>query len=219
MMALATAGPEPVATSTATPGLTPHWAFASAKNLRPQFTVVSVPETTWLMAAVTSAHFDLAPQPPLQVASFWSSSIEPERSWTIRMSGGSGMIGTVAWPQFIIVPALPVMPMSPPVSPWPVVIPETPPDPTPLPVLEAPPVPLSSPGVPGEKAQPTSGTNDKRPKRIWCGKRCMGGPPERRAFRVVSAIAYAVSLGKVSKSDVRHVRRGESKEYAAITGL
>jgi hypothetical protein len=59
------------------------------KNFSPQFTIVSVVLTTWFSAAVTWLQRELAPQFRMHVASALQS-IEPDRSWMIRMSGGSG---------------------------------------------------------------------------------------------------------------------------------
>ena len=70
-------------------GLTPQVLFVSANSLRPQFTSVSVCMTTWFSAGVSSAHFEFAPQPPVQLAFIASSFMEPDASSTIRMSGGS----------------------------------------------------------------------------------------------------------------------------------
>src|SRR6476661_7459672 len=76
----------PFLTATAGAPLAPQWPL-SEKNLRPQLTVVSVMPTTWFSAAVTWLHFELAPQLLVHVPSA-ESFIEPDLSWTIRMSGG-----------------------------------------------------------------------------------------------------------------------------------
>ena len=59
------------------------------KNFRPQLTIVSVVVTTWFSAAVTWFQREFAPQLRMHDASALQS-IEPDRSWMIRMSGGSG---------------------------------------------------------------------------------------------------------------------------------
>ena len=51
--------------------------------------------TTFPSAIVSCDHFELAPQPPLQAGSLSSSFIDADLSWTMRMSGGSGMTGVV----------------------------------------------------------------------------------------------------------------------------
>ena len=68
-------------------GATPHVLSMSANNFRPQFTVASVWETTCVIAGIISAHFELAPQPPVQHVFVESSFIEPDASCTSRMSG------------------------------------------------------------------------------------------------------------------------------------
>ena len=69
---------------------TPHVSSVSAKNLRPQLTVVSVCDTTMLIAGIICAHFEVAPQPLLpQLVSLMSLFIDPEASSMMRMSGGS----------------------------------------------------------------------------------------------------------------------------------
>ena len=59
------------------------------KNFRPQLTIVSVVLTTWFSAAVTWFQREFAPQFRMHDASALQS-IDPDRSWMIRMSGGSG---------------------------------------------------------------------------------------------------------------------------------
>src|SRR6478752_4840130 len=95
--------------------LTPQVLPMSAKNLRPQFTSVWVSLTTWLIAGVITAHFDVVPQPAFPHDVFVASSfIDPEASRMIRMSGGSfdEDFGKVA---HAMLPPWPVKP------PWPVV--------------------------------------------------------------------------------------------------
>src|SRR5579871_3506471 len=141
-----------------TGGLLASQAPLSEKYLRPQFTVVCVAMTTLVIATDSSDHFDFAPQPPLQAESLSSSFIEPDLSWTMRTSGGSGMIGVFETPQ--VMPPLPVSEMSP---PPPEERPIPPPPPAPLvtpPPLAATPVPVPvgtspEPGAPGLKPQPT----------------------------------------------------------------
>src|SRR4029079_1703722 len=60
------------------------------KNFRPQLTIVSVVVTTWFKAAVTWLQRESAPQLRVQVVPSALHSIDPERSWMIKMSGGSG---------------------------------------------------------------------------------------------------------------------------------
>src|SRR3954468_24202624 len=67
----------------------------SEKYLRPQLTVMSVFCTTVESAVVRCVHFELAPQPFRQLVPLSSSSIDPDLSWMMRMSGGSGMTGTL----------------------------------------------------------------------------------------------------------------------------
>src|SRR5260221_14712558 len=74
------------AIGTATPAPTPQVASVSAKNLRPQLTVVSVCATTILIAGIICAHLEVAPQPLLQFWSLMSLFMEPEASWMMRMS-------------------------------------------------------------------------------------------------------------------------------------
>jgi len=69
-------------------GVTVH-ELLLPKNFRPQLTIVSVVLTTWFSAAVTWLQREFAPQFRMQVASALQS-IDPERSWMIKMSGGSG---------------------------------------------------------------------------------------------------------------------------------
>jgi hypothetical protein len=83
-LAIAAAFPEPIETTGAF--VAPH-APLSEKNLRPQFTVVSVAPTTWFSAAVTWFHLDFEEQLLLQLPSA-ESFIELDLSWMIRMSGG-----------------------------------------------------------------------------------------------------------------------------------
>ena len=69
-------------------GVTVH-ELLLPKNFRPQLTIVSVVLTTWFSAAVTWLQREFAPQFRMHVASALQS-IEPDRSWMIKMSGGSG---------------------------------------------------------------------------------------------------------------------------------
>src|SRR5436190_15625799 len=101
--AMAPALPAPIGTFTLL--LTPH-VLSSAKNLRPQFTVVSVIPTTMLIAGTICAHFEVAPQPLLpHDVSVMSLFIEPEASSMMRMSGGSLFTGCENSAQFIPVTA------------------------------------------------------------------------------------------------------------------
>src|SRR5690242_15800325 len=52
-------------TSTTGAVAAPHWVGSAPRNMRPQLTLVSVCCTTWLSAAMTSDHFEVAPQWPL----------------------------------------------------------------------------------------------------------------------------------------------------------
>src|SRR5580698_656084 len=144
---------------TVAPAVTPHM-LSLPKNLRPQFTVVWVVITTFSMAADTCAHFEFAPQPPVQVLSLLSSFIESDLSWTIRTSGGSICNGVFDWPQVGAPPIPPRIPMSPPPPPCrgppvpPAAMPEVPAAPA---FAPAPPLPVVVPvGVPAEKLHPHS---------------------------------------------------------------
>ena len=95
--------------------------------------------TTVFMAAETCDHFDCNRQvrchsvAPLERRML---VIDTDLSCTMRMSGGSGMTGTLLSPQ--VMPPVP-RPMSPPppeVRPIPVPLPVTPPAPVPVPVPE-----------------------------------------------------------------------------------
>ncbi len=136
------------AIGTATPAPTPQVASVSAKNLRPQLTVVSVCATTILIAGIICAHLEVAPQPLLQFWSLMSLFMEPEASWMMRMSGGSLFSGCMTSRQFIPV-----------TLPWPLwaAPPPTRPVPEALPVPSGPPDAPAPPFPAGAKPQPTSG--------------------------------------------------------------
>ncbi len=88
-------------TGTVTPGNTPQApSKPSAKNLSPQFTVACVVVTTCVTATVISDHLEVAPHPPLrQLWSLSSLSIEPDRSWMSKTSGGTTFSGLFTCPQ------------------------------------------------------------------------------------------------------------------------
>src|SRR5579863_6871461 len=126
------------------------------KKMRPQFTVPCVAMTTVSMAAETCDHFE---QPGvLQLAPVASWFIDSDLSWTMRMSGGSGITGTLLWPQDIPPVPGPTSPPPPEVRPIPVPLPVTPPAPVPVPVPELAALPegSDSPGAPGLNPQPST---------------------------------------------------------------
>ena len=116
--------------------------------------------TTVFIATDTCDHFELAPQelfpvqvplpqllvlPAPQQQPLASSVIDPDLSWTMRMSGGSGMTGTCCSRRRLMPPVPgPTSPPPPEVRPIPVPPPFTPPAPVPVPVpfpeLAAPPL-------------------------------------------------------------------------------
>src|SRR6476469_1168307 len=108
--------------------LTPQVLPMSAKNLSPQFTSVWVSLTTWLIAGVITAHFDVVPQPAFPHDVFVASSfIDPEASRMIRMSGGSfdedfGKVAHAMLPPWPVKPPWPVV-KPPPKLPRPVLLP------------------------------------------------------------------------------------------------
>src|SRR6185312_7599433 len=130
------------------------------KKMRPQFTEPWVAMTTVSMAAETCDHFE---QPAaVQFLPLESMFIDSDLSWTIRMSGGTGITETLVWPQFggaasTAMPTSPPLPVAPrppvpmttipPVPTWPPValLPAWPPVPTtfipPEPLVEAGPEP------------------------------------------------------------------------------
>src|SRR6516162_9791654 len=110
---------------TAAPALMPQLELL-AKNFRPQFTFACVAITTFSMAVVTCDHFE---QPVvLHLLPLGSSAIEPDLSWTIKMSGGSVAIDTLVCPQLMLPPV-------------PVALEPAPPDVAPLAPLPAVPLP------------------------------------------------------------------------------
>src|ERR1700722_10823332 len=139
---------------TVAPGATRHM-LSLPKNLRPQFTVVWVVITTFSMAADTCAHFDSAPQPPVQALSLLSSFMESDLSWTTKTSGGSICKGVFDWPQVGPAPAPPTTPTSLPPCFWlpvpPVALPDVP---AAADVAPAPPAPVVPVGVLREKPHP-----------------------------------------------------------------
>ena len=66
---------------------------AFGKSWSPQFTCVSVSLTSFWIAATVAAHLELAPQPPLQVASLASSFIAADASRTMSTIGQEGLRG------------------------------------------------------------------------------------------------------------------------------
>src|SRR5450755_3291964 len=160
-------------------GATPQ-ALSAPKNTNPQFTFAPVAELTTVSIAVeTCDHFE---QPvAVQALPFESWAMESDRSWTISTSGGSGMIGTVAWPQLMpAAPPAPVRTTSPLAAAWPPppdTLPPAPPAPA-APVVPAAPVPLPAmPVVParetGAKPQPTR-ESSSRTRTNAARDRCMG---------------------------------------------
>ena len=125
----------PAPTGTATVLLTLHELLLppSANSFSPQWVDCSVSETMPLIAEAASAHFELAPQPPLHVVLLASSFIDPEASSRIRMSAGSGPTRCAMEAQMSR--SVPPMDPPPPLAPTPVV-----------PPLPPPPVRLSSGG-------------------------------------------------------------------------
>ena len=124
----------------------------------PQLTFIWVFCTTVVSAVVSCVHFELAPQPPLQLLSLSSSFIDPDLSWMMSTSGGNGMTGTMLVPQVMPPVPGPTSPPPPEVKPIPVPLPVTPPAPLPVPFpeLAALPEESDSPGAPGLNPQPTT---------------------------------------------------------------
>src|SRR5450631_3087159 len=138
----------------ATAGLrfVPH-ASSVPKNISPQFTE-PIPTTSLSTAAVSSAHFELSPQPPGQEIPVASSRRELDRSMRIRMSGGTG----AATGKACISPqngGLLPMPTAPPVP-----VPKVPP----VPIGDRP--PSDSPPQPTPDAIATATASTPRPHAI-----------------------------------------------------
>src|SRR6185312_4840564 len=136
-------------TSTAAPAFTPHWSSAP-KKARPQLTEV-FSWTSWSSAAPSTAHFDVGPQPPVQLVPLVSSFIELDRSSSTRTSG-TGATTVSTEPQNGPVPPAPTAPPSPSAPPNPV--PTSPPLPTTSPPPASPPLPPTSPLPPAAGLPP-----------------------------------------------------------------
>src|SRR3954451_24257515 len=100
-----------------------------------------------------SAHFDIAPHPPLHMAFVASWSIEPDASRTIRMSGGSFDEGLSKAPHSTPPPD-PVMPAEPLLVPPKPPTFGRPPDAAPPPTPDAP-CPGENPHAPTTRAAHT----------------------------------------------------------------
>src|SRR5450631_515226 len=140
------------AIATAGLGFVPH-ASSVPKNISPQFTE-PIPTTSLSTAAVSSAHFELSPQPPVQDIPVASSRRELDRSMRISMSGGTG----AATGKACISPqngGLLPMPTAPPVP-----VPKVPP----VPIGDRP--PSDSPPHPTPDAIATATASTPRPHAI-----------------------------------------------------
>src|SRR3569833_1308473 len=95
------------ATGTTGVAVSPHVVVSSPKYSSPQFTVMSVVDSTSFSAVVTWYHFDAVPQlaskpmAPVHVMSSLLFSIDSDRSCTIKMSGGCFIAEWVIAPQFM----------------------------------------------------------------------------------------------------------------------
>src|SRR5204863_10072805 len=98
--------PGPIATAGVEVRLHAVIPIVSGKNLRPQFTSMSVWPTTSVIAGVISAHLDFAPHIPIPLTppsthplSLTSLSIVPDRPRRIRRSGATFTGALVRAPQ------------------------------------------------------------------------------------------------------------------------